>query len=456
MSIQLSRELFVIPHGDNFIVYAPLRGAVALCNPSAIDLLQHLQSGDVSFLTEPEYIELLDAFRRAGFVIENIAEELTLLAAEPVNSDFTPTRVTFLVTTDCNLRCVYCYASAGERRVTIPFEVCKEAVDLVVKNAKTLNVADCHIAFHGGGEPTTAFPLIREVVQYAKEQAERNGIQSSFSIVTNGILSDKQVVWLAANMNGISVSLDGPRDIQNRQRPLKNGRGSFDLVFRTIKRFESLGVHPFIRATITSESVSRMREISRFFCENFETSEFQLEPVAVCGRCTTTGYREPTVEEFVMGVEQAIEEAARFGKKAVCSAALETFPNLLEAYCGVAAPNFAITPEGIVTACYEVSVPSDPRGSFFYYGRYEHTKGSFVFDPSVIQRLRGHVIQNIQRCKDCFCRWQCAGDCPVRSSWSLPTLENGQNVDFRCQVTRELVKRRLVRALESQASEQIS
>jgi len=193
-----------------------------------------------------------------------------------------------------------------------------------------------------------------------------------------------------------------------------------------------------------------MREISRFFSENFETPEFQLEPVAVCGRCVTTGYREPTVEEFVSGAEEAMEEAAKFGKRAVCSAALEIFPNLMEAYCGVAAPNFAITPEGIVTACYEVSLPSDPRREFFYFGRYNYTEGRFIFDDSTIQRLQSHVIQNIQRCRDCFCRWQCAGDCPVRSVWRFPESANNDNVDFRCQVTRELVKRRLARALGEQ------
>jgi len=454
MPLQLSREIFAIPYGENFIVYAPLRGVVALCNAAMVDFLHRLQSSDNLVLEEPEYVEVLNALFQAGLVSEStdLEQELVLLTAEPADPIFTPTRATFLVTTNCNLRCVYCYASAGERQVTIPFETCKAAIDLIVKNAASLNATDCHVAFHGGGEPTIAFSLIRQCVQYAKEQAKRHGVQSSFSIVTNGILSSKQIDWLAANMNSISISLDGPPDIQNRQRPLRNGQGSFDLVFRAIKMFEQLGIRPFIRATITNESVSRMREISRFFCENFETSEFQLEPVAVCGRCATTGYREPTVEEFVTGVEEAMDEAAKFGKKAVCSAAVEAFPNLIEAYCGVAAPNFAITPEGIVTACYEVSMPSDPRGEFFYYGRYKETERHFVFDNAVIQRLRSHVIQNIQRCRDCFCRWQCAGDCPVRSVWRFPVFESDKNADFRCQVTRELVKQRLVHAIEEQAS----
>lgn len=447
--MKLHQEMFAIPHGDKFIVYIPLRGVALLCNASMVNILHRLYAGAPSVLEDPKNDGAIDALRQAGLLItaDEQEGEAALLDGEPTSSRFSPARVTFLLTRNCNLRCVYCYASAGERSDTIPIEVCRSAIDLVVANAASLDVADCHIAFHGGGEPTTAFSLIRRCVDYARRESEKVGIQSSFSLVSNGVLSDVQIEWLATNMSGISISLDGPPDIQNRQRPMRNGQNSFARVFRSIKRLEELGVEPFIRATITDSSVARMRQISRFFSKNFETSEFQLEPVAVCGRCATTGYGEPTVAAFVSGVEEAMEEAQRYGKKAVCSAALEAFPNLMEAYCGVAAPNFAITPEGVVTACYEVSEASDPRRELFYYGRYEWTKHRFVFDDTAIQKLRNLVVQNIQRCRDCFCRWQCAGDCPVRSVWRLPPKENDDH-DFRCQTTRELVRRRLLRALQ--------
>lgn len=447
---KLSQEIFAIPYGNNFIVYAPLQGAAILCNTSMVNFLHDLYIGDESVIQNSSYLEIVNSLKKANILIESeaLGKENSVLSLELTSSVFSPTRATFLVTTNCNLRCVYCYASAGERHVTIPFEICKAAIDLVIRNGLSLDVGDCHFAFHGGGEPTTAFPLIRQCVNYARKQSELNGMLCTFSIVTNGILNTNQIEWLATNMNGISVSLDGPPDIQNRQRPMPNGKGSFDFVFNTVKAFERLGAHPFVRATITNESVGEMREISRFFSENFESDEFQLEPVAVCGRCSKTGYREPTVEDFVNGVESAMEEAAKFGKKAVCSAALETFPNLLEAYCGVAAPNFAVTPEGIVTACYEVSLPDDPKGEYFYYGRYDFQKREFLFDANKIHQLRHHVIQNIKRCSDCFCRWQCAGDCPVRSSWQFANSTTSKNVNFRCQMTRELVKRRLVTFIE--------
>ena len=452
MKTKLGQEIFAIPHGKNFIVYAPLQGEVVLCNAATVNLLQRLQNGDLSVLSDHSYTEVISLLRKASLLVndEEPARNKTKLMEKPETIGFSPTRVTFLVTTDCNLRCVYCYASAGDQHITIPIEVCKAAIDLVIRNAASLNVTDTHIAFHGGGEPTTAFSLIRQCVEYAQKQAGQFGIKSTFSIVTNGILNGSQIKWLATNMNGISISLDGPEDIQNIQRPLRNGRGSFDKVISSIKIFEKLGVLPFIRATITNVNVGRMREISQFFSENFKTPEFQLEPVSSCGRCAISGYREPVVEDFVRGVEEAIEEASKHRKKAVCSAALETFPNLIEAYCGVAAPNFAITPQGIVTACYEVSLSSDPRGKFFYYGHYNQTKGDFEFDNAAIERLQGHIVQNIQRCINCFCRWQCAGDCPVRSEWQFSAPTNDSGADFRCRVTRELVKRRLVKALEEQ------
>ena len=454
MNIKLSQELFAIPYDDNFIIYAPLKGVIALCNPAMTSILSDLYTGHSVPPIQQDQREAIDSLTKLGLVINDNEsdQESVALTPEDKSLNFSPTRATFLVTTNCNLKCVYCYASAGEKQITIPIDVCRATIDFVTNNAVNLGAHDTHFAFHGGGEPTTAFPLIRECVEYARVQAQRCGIECTFSIVTNGLLSDHQIEWLAANMVGISVSLDGPRDIQDRQRPLRNGQSSFDRVFHTIKSLEQLGAHPFVRATITNESVGRMAEISRFFCQSFDAAEFQLEPVSVCGRCATTGYSEPTVDEFVAGVEDAMNVARQYGKKAVCSAALDAFPDLMEAYCGVAAPNFAVTPEGIITACYEVSSPTDVRGELFYYGRFDHNSSQFSFNTNKISRLRQQVIQNIQECRDCFCRWQCAGDCPVRSVWRYSSDMPGEISDFRCDVTRELVKRRLVHALEDDRS----
>ena len=88
-------------------------------------------------------------------------------------------------------------------------------------------------------------------------------------------------------------------DIQNRQRPLENGQGSFGLVYKTAKRFSEKG-YPFdIRTTITDDSVNRLKEIYEFFQREFKPRTINFEPLYECGRCHTSKSKEPDYQEYV-------------------------------------------------------------------------------------------------------------------------------------------------------------
>lgn len=248
-------------------------------------------------------------------------------------------------------------------------------------------------------------------------------------------------------MDSIQVSLDGPADIQNLQRPLANGAPTLARVVHTIRRFIEMGVpNLLIKSTISRPITSRMPEITQFLCKTFpELTRFHFGPVLEFGRSRETGFGEPDPMEFVRYGLMAQELAASYSKHVIISAAQETFPHIRQEFCGLTEPNFAITVDGRVSGCYEILEQSDPRSAEFHYGKFEDDQ--FKVDLEKIVHLQQRKKTLAPKCHKCFARWQCAGDCQIR--W-YDEDEGGYDDknDFRCIVNRELVKHELLKLLE--------
>ncbi|MEI6179473.1 MAG: radical SAM protein [Chloroflexales bacterium] len=440
--LAVTPELFAIPSKDHCILYAPLKGVALLANRAAAQWLARYQTDPDPLVQTPLYQQFADAG------ILEVAGTTRLPDLSP-KAPYEPTDVILLTTTSCNLRCVYCYASAGTR--TIPFrpEVARAAIRLAISNAIAQGKTVSHLAFHGGGEPTMALPFIKNCVAYAHEQAG-NRVKVLTSIVTNGYLNQRQAEWLAKNVQSIQVSLDGPASIHDEQRPLQNGHSSFERVRTTIRYLEQEGVPDLlVKATIAQQHVHDMPEIARFLCENFAARRFHLGPVLNNGRSLATGYSQPTVEAFVQYAKQAQEVARSYNREVVVSLAQTTFPKLRLAFCGLTDPNFAVSVEGKVTGCYEVIYADDPRARHFHFGEYVPESDSFSFSNERMDALQGRIMPNLDRCKHCFARWHCGGDCHIRMFDETTGDESMSKLDFRCQVNRALVREELLKVVAS-------
>lgn len=438
----ITSELFAIPHDERYILYAPLAGAITSVNKAgAIWVAQARKDGTITTIPDS-----LIKLREIGIIesthnSESLIQDKPIIKVEP----FRPTGLIILTTSFCNFRCVYCYASADANFRQVNLDVAKAAIKMVIANALEIGELTVDIAFHGGGEPTTSLPFIKKCVNYANEIADGR-IDIAPSIVTNGYLSKRQIEWLGQNMYSIQISLDGPADIQNTQRPLVSGKATFDRVVHTIHRFVELGVpNLLIKATIPQPSVHRLPEIARFFCETFPLDRFHFGPVLEFGRSKETGFIEPKIIDFLKYALEAQSIAATYDKQIVISGAQETFPNLRHEFCGLTEPNFAITVDGKISGCYEILEPNDPRSDTFHYGYFSN--GEFYFDLEKIAQLRNRQHILADKCHRCFARWQCAGDCQIR--WYDEDSGNyNDDIDFRCALNRALIKRELIKVLE--------
>ena len=427
-------ELFVLRDETGPILYAPLLHLAARINESAVGAVSRrlygkpLSDEDTAFLKQ---IEEFGFFREAELPQQQLDQTV---------------QVTLFPTDGCNLRCRYCYAGAEKRRHVMPAEAGKAAIDKVANRAKELGCDNFVVGFHGNGEPFFAFDLVKELCRYTREVSERVGLKGNLTLATNGVMNDEQLDWLITWFDSVNISFDGLEELQNRQRPLADGSGSFPWVHRTLKRLNDEGKGFGIRTTVTASGVEKLPEIAAFVLENYPRCDpLHVEPSWEAGRSLQTGERAPDPDLFVRKFLEA--DALLDGKiKLVFSAARAEHLGI--GYCTVCSDSFVVTPEGLVTSCFEVAEMSDPRSARFIYGAYDPSLKDFVYDEEKRKDLHRLTLDNMPYCRDCFCKYHCCGDCAAKLLGLKPPEEHAGS--DRCRITRALTLHQIQKTLNEE------
>jgi len=182
-------------------------------------------------------------------------------------------QMTLEISQDCNLRCKYClfgghyYFRRSRSHVLMPYETAKAAVDYLHGIIQDRYQRDFCIGFYGG-EPLLNFSTIKSIVTYAKDKFE--GWKLRFAITTNGtLLTDDIINYLIMNNFSMVISLDGPSDIHDAKRRFADGRGSFDIVMKNLKRIHEKDEAYFktIAISIVWSRELPLEKIYRFFAD---------------------------------------------------------------------------------------------------------------------------------------------------------------------------------------------
>jgi len=440
--LKLSADIFTFRHKGKHVIYAPLRHVMILGNDALANLIASIRDG---------------TYEQNGHAAENkiiqLLREKGLLDAEPEKppmasstQPFQPTAVTLFPTNQCNLRCTYCYASAGDGPAEgLKWPVAKAAIDLVASNAQKLNQKRFSVGFHGGGEPTLRWAFFIRCVDYARQLGQKLDMQVTCSAASNGAFTEKQREWIVKNLDSLSISLDGPADIQNQQRPLLNGKGSFDRVYQTLKAFDAANFNYGLRSTITNRNVLRMQEIAEYFLDHFHAQRIHFEPLFLCGRCLTNKVQAPAPSTFIREFLKANAYAETRGAQIAYSGL--RIGGATSTFCGACGDNFCVTPEGDVTSCFEVTEKQDSRSELFFYGQWQPEKKRFDIWENKLKQLKSFNVQNISYCSDCIAKWHCAGDCLAKVSFDGDV--HGKRGSDRCWMNQQLTKKRIVQMIEN-------
>jgi uncharacterized protein len=182
----------------------------------------------------------------------------------------------------CNLRCRYCYVDANDALSggLMPWEVAKQAIDLVFHRAG--NAREIDITFFGG-EPLLNKPVFREAVRYSQQLGADQGKVVRYSMTTNGTLLDDEIIdYIKRYHFGLMVSLDGPKEVHDRVRPFADGRGSFDVAARNIKRLMQQRRSVTVRCTLSNRCLDWIGIVK--FLEDFGFTRLAMS------RCTGKSY----------------------------------------------------------------------------------------------------------------------------------------------------------------------
>lgn len=410
----MDQEIFILENNGTYVLFAPIKG-----------IIMEISKNEAEKLTELIEKQSLD-FETLFLMFPEIDQNNLLNVTHEAPSSeqgFFPTSVVLFPSFDCRLRCIYCYSEAGDfspktvvTNKRMSWKIAKASIDFIVGNAEKLSAPEASIEFHGGGEPTENWGIFQKTILYFKKKCVEKNIRPRIYVVTNGIFSIKKAEWIVNQcVDMAQVSFDGVADIQNFQRPLMSGKGSFPIVYRTSKYLFDQNVPLTIHSVITENSVKRIPEIINFFVKEFPGATIHIEPVSECGRGLRTGQKFPSPQLFIDGFLEAEEIARKHGSELFYSAVRSDLTDMGETFCGVSSPGFVVTPEGLITACHEVSKKDHVLANTFIYGFFDEGSNTFCFLEEKIKNLRNLSQKKNPACVKCFAKYYCAGDCPIKN-----------------------------------------
>ncbi len=315
---------------------------------------------------------------------------------------------------DCNLACRYCFAEEGEyhgRRALMSFEVGKKALDFLI--ASSGGRRNLEVDFFGG-EPLMNWEVVKQLVNYGREQEKLYDKHFRFTLTTNGVLlSDEVMEFCNREMANVVLSLDGRKEVNDMMRPFRNGKGSYDLIVPKFRRFaESRGqTDYYVRGTFTHHNLDFAQDAIHFADLGFR--QMSIEPV-VASPEEEYAIRE---EDLPVILEQYDQLAAEYIKRKKEGRGFNFFHFMLDlkagpcvakrlSGCGSGTEYLAVTPWGDFYPCHQ------------FVGQEEFLLGNVdvgIVNTPVRDEFKLCNVYAKEACRDCFARFYCSGGCAANS-----------------------------------------
>jgi len=315
---------------------------------------------------------------------------------------------------DCNLACKYCFAEEGEyhgRRALMSFEVGKKALDFLVANSGSR--VNLEVDFFGG-EPLMNWDVVKQLVEYARSVEKERGKNFRFTLTTNGMLIDDDVIEFAnREMSNVVLSLDGRKEINDLKRVDYSGNGSYD---RIVPKFQKMveargGQNYYMRGTFTHANPDFTNDV--FHMADLGFKELSMEPV-VCAPDDPAALTKEDLEIVKEHYEILAKDMLRRNKEGKPITFYHYMLDLTEgpciykriSGCGSGTEYMAVTPWGDLYPCHQFVGDESFRLGDIWKG---------VENKKIQDEFMACNVYAREKCRDCWARLYCSGGCSANA-----------------------------------------
>ena len=338
---------------------------------------------------------------------------------------------------DCNLACRYCFAEEGEyhgRRALMSYEVGKQALDFLIANSG--NRKNLEVDFFGG-EPLMNWKVVKDLVAYGRSQEKIHNKHFRFTLTTNGVLLNDEIMEFAnKEMDNVVLSIDGRREVHDFMRPFRKGAGSYDLVVPKFQKFaDSRGQKKYYaRGTFTRHNLDFSKDVLHLADLGFE--QISVEPVVADEK-----------EEYALqweDVPKICEEYDKLAKEIIKrekeGRGFNFFHFMIDltggpcvykrlSGCGSGTEYLAVTPWGDLYPCHQ------------FVGEEKFLMGNVwdgVQKPEIRDAFKECNVYAKEKCRECFARFYCSGGCAANSYNFHGSINDVY--DLGCELQRKRVE----------------
>ena len=429
---------------DKYIVLDVNTGAVHVVDKIVYEILEHYEKKskeEIKEIFRTSYDEnvLEDAYSEIEFLVKEgllYSEDINISNLK-YNEENIIKAMCLHVAHDCNLKCKYCFASQGDfngERSLMSLEVGKKALEYLVKNSGSRR--NLEVDFFGG-EPLMNFGLVKDLVSYGRSLEKEYNKKFRFTITTNGVLLDEEIMdYINENMDNIVLSLDGRKEVNDNMRMTINDQGSYDIILPKFKRMvEKRGTKDYyIRGTFTSKNLDFSNDALDFYNNGFRS--ISIEPVVTPDEMDYA-LREEHLQDILKEYEKFSKEYINIKKKDKdfnffhFMIDLNQGPCIIKRAvgCGAGSEYMAVTPEGDLYPCHQ------------FVGEEEFKMGS-VFDGVKNKDLRSKFknanVYNKEECRVCWARFYCSGGCHANSYHTHKDLNKAYSLG--CEMEKKRIE----------------
>ena len=352
---------------------------------------------------------------------------------------------------DCNLACQYCFAEEGEyhgRRALMSYETGKQALDFLIANSGQRR--NLEVDFFGG-EPLMNFDVVKQLVAYGREQEKLHDKHFRFTLTTNGVLLNDDIMEFAnKEMDNVVLSIDGRKEVHDRMRPFRKGAGSYDLI---VPKFQKLAESRnqeryYVRGTFTHYNTDFSNDVLHLADLGFK--QISVEPV-VAQPEDPYAITEEDIPVICEEYDRLAKEMIRRKKAGEdfnffhFMIDLEGGPCVAKRLsgCGSGTEYLAVTPWGDLYPCHQFVGNED----FLMGDVWNGIKRTDIQDE-----FKCCNVYAKEKCRNCFARFYCSGGCAANSYNFHGSILNAY--DIGCELQKKRVECAImIKAAEAEMEE---